>query len=244
VDDPSFLLPGALAWRPAPTVPHPHPGWILVCHLTDIECFPLVASHAERIPAWIPLVIAAPPTLIPALESGLRLFDLARHGLTTVLPHAASAPPHPDLVLDAINTGAVPTVPVLAGWIATRLGRPDDLSLLQTAMAPPGASTRHRRTVQRTVYKKLACHPSDLRRLVRLARQQRLAPSASRLAHLAGTTEGRLRLLVRTLLGVSLSFYNLHPGWERVLEAACRLPPAARGWGLGAGGWGLGADRR
>ncbi len=235
MDDPSFLLPGTRTWRPAPSCPHPHFGWILTCQVTDIECFPLVATHAESLPPWIPLAIVTPPHLIPRIEAGVRLFDTARHGQTAMISHTVASPPSPEVVLQGINTRPAPTIALLAEWLAHRLGHPEHLPLLQAAMAPAGASTNHsgsRRTIQRLVQAEFEAHASDFRRVVRIARQERLSPSVSRLADLAGTTEARLRLLVRTLLGVSLSFYNLHPGWEWVLEAACRQ-------GLGAGGWGL-----
>jgi len=238
VDDPSFFLPGTLTWRPAPASPHPPLGWNLACHVTDIECFPLVATHAEALPLWVPVAIVAPPALIPAIEAGVRLFDTARHGQTAIIPHTASSPPRPEPILDAINARQVPTVPLLAGWLGARLGFHEQITLLRDGMAPAGAPSSRaliRRTLQRHIQAGLACHPSDLRRLVRLARQERLSPTVSQLADLAGTTEARLRRLVTTLVGRE----------PLLLQSASGMGMGPRGrLPEGAGGWGLGADRR
>ncbi len=214
-------------------------GSVSVVRVAEERCFPALAEHVTTLAPWLPLVALAPPDLVPGLTAFLEAMDQARATQSLVLAHFAPVLPESEVIFRSINSR--PAVPsrLLARWLCARLERPELVDLIEAAMATDRevGLPHAQRTLQRRLGKALDVHPSDLKRLARVATLERMFPSVGRLAAGAGTTAASLRRIITPLLRVSLSTYNERPGWEWVLEAACRQGLGAGGWGLGAGGW-------
>ncbi len=210
-------------------------GSVSVVRVAEERCFPALAKHLTTLPRWLPLVALAPDHLVPGLAALLQTTDHARATQSLVLSHHVPVLPDPEVIFRRVNSRPVVSSHHLAQWLAARLDRPELVPLLEAAMAPIGdlePTPFTHRTLQNRLRIALDCCPSDLKRLARLATLERMFPTVGQLASQAGTTAAALRRLTTPLLRVSLSTYNERPGWEWVLEAACRQ-------GLGAGGWGL-----
>ncbi len=222
-------------------------GSVSVVRVAEERCFPALAEHVTTLAPWLPLVALAPDNLVPGLTAFLEAMDQARATQSLVLAHFAPVLPESEVIFRSINSRPAVSSRLLARWLGTRLERPELVDPIEAAMATDGevgrvAFAHAHRTLQRRLGKALDVHPSDLKRLARVATLERMFPSVGRLAAGAGTTAASLRRIVTPLLRVSLSTYNERPGWEWVLEAACRQGLGAGGWGLGAGGWGLDED--
>ena len=235
MDDPQILSPHDGAFPPGADPQRIPLGSVSVVRVAEERCFPALAEHVTTLPRWLPLVALAPDHLVPGLTTLLQAIDQARWAQSLVLAHHTPAFPDPEVIFRRINSRPVVSPHHLAQWLAARLERPKIVPLLEAAMATngePEPKTFTHRTLQNRLGIAIDCCPSDLKRLARLATLERMLPTVGRLASEAGTTAATLRRLLTPLLRVSLSTYNERPGWEWVLEGACRQ-------GLGVGGWGL-----
>ncbi len=238
MDDPRVLSPDDGAFPSGADARQIPLGSISAVRVAEERCFPALTQHLTALPPWLPLVALAPDHLVPGLTTFLQVADHARATQSLVLAHHTPPFPDPEVVFRRINARPPVSPRLLAQWLATRLDQPDMVLLLETALGQPwGARTPDQvyRQLHRRLDVGIKCHPADLKRLARIATLERMYPTVGRLAAAAETTAASLRRIVSPLLRVSLTTYNERPGWEWVLEAACRQ-------GLGAGGWGLGED--
>jgi len=205
--------------------------------------YPLLQACALR-PLWVPLVVVAPPELEASVQAYLTAVDLTRAGQSTVILSPALILPDPQSLRQHINHRPPPPAELMAQWLAIRLSRPDLRSLLTAALSTESPPAIPHRTLSSQLRKHLNCRPSDLVRLATQATLPRLAPTVNDLAFNAHTTATRLGQRVHRVLGFSLSDYNHRPGWEWVLEAACRCGLGRTGgeWGVGSGEWGVGHE--
>jgi hypothetical protein len=210
-----------------------------------------LSGFLAELPSYIPLVATAEPALLAALHELMTRVGEALGRQIEVFPQQRRALPTFTDALALINTRPQPSGEALALQLAARLSLipeppapkdldPADLSaiwyqVILEAIHPnefgPPDRTRQWRTRQL-----LSCRPSDLRRLVALARQARLHSTVDSLAAEMGTTAWRLGQRTRALLGISAAEYNAMAGWEPILEAAVRHGLGHEGWGRRAGG--------
>ncbi|MFN2315837.1 MAG: hypothetical protein ABR551_10065 [Gemmatimonadales bacterium] len=203
----------------------PPPGTIALTQpITDMAVLErTLRSIAKRAP-WLP--VAAWTTAEARFQLDITLpsmRELTGAHATLVLPAGGT---HPLVVevLEAIARRAPPRAAQLAAWCGSRLGRPDLVKDLTTAMdpirrlPPPGDD----RALRRRLSKEGLPPRLALSRIHLLAGAYRLDRPITEAATMIGLTPQQLRTWLERLAGSTPERWVQQPGWEWLVEEMLR----------------------